>query len=137
MSMDSETQGVFCLRISGVLRNDDVRACQYRMAEELKRHRTVKLLFLLDGFEGWEVNQKWTDLAFYATYGDRIDRIAIVGPPRWKSEALIFALAELRRAPVQFFPSSPGATASARAWLTRDVSWPRATEDPTHDARQT
>ena len=135
MSIESEGKGVFCLRIRGLLRNDDVRACQVGLIKEMTDDQPVRLLFVLEAFEGWEPSAKWSDLAFYATYGDRIDRIAIVGPLRWRSETLIFALAELRRAPVHFFPSAAGAEASARAWLTRDVSWPGATEDPTHDAR--
>ena len=43
----------------------------------------------------------------------KIERIAIVGEERWKSEALMFAAADLRSAPVQFFP--PRAMAEARA----------------------
>jgi hypothetical protein len=49
-------------------------------------------------------------------HGDSIDRIAIVGDERWKSETLMFASADLRRGPVEFFSSQNG-LAEARAWL--------------------
>ena len=58
----------------------------------------------------------WSDLSFYVKHGDKIERIAIVGPERWRSEALMFAAADLRKAPVEFF--AEGDVAEARAWLT-------------------
>ena len=50
-----------------------------------------------------------------ATHGNEIAKIAIVGEPRWEPEALAFAGAGFRRAPVKFFPSDQ--QARARAWL--------------------
>ena len=58
----------------------------------------------------------WNDLAFYMKHGDAIERIAIVGPDRWRSHMLMFAGADLRKAPVQYFPV--GTAAEARAWLS-------------------
>jgi hypothetical protein len=54
-------------------------------------------------------------LNFYLKHGDAITRIAIVGDERWRSLSLMFASADLRRAPVEFF--SPDKLADARAWL--------------------
>ena len=49
-------------------------------------------------------------------HGDSIDRIAIVGDDKWRSETMMFASADLRRAPVEFFSSQDGLT-EARTWL--------------------
>lgn len=49
-------------------------------------------------------------------HGDSIERIAIVGDERWRSETLMFATADLRRAPVEFVYSQNG-LAEARTWL--------------------
>ena len=46
----------------------------------------------------------------------RIERIAIVGPDRWRAETMMFAAADLRRAPVEFFKED--ALDAARAWLS-------------------
>jgi hypothetical protein len=54
-------------------------------------------------------------LSFYATYGDRIERIAIVAEDRWRDQAMMFVGAGLRKAPVEFFV--PGAVSIAREWL--------------------
>ena len=57
-----------------------------------------------------------SDLTFYVKHGGAIERIAIVGDERWRSESLMFAGADLRKAPVEFF--SPEKAADARAWLS-------------------
>ena len=75
----------------------------------------VKLLVLLEGFEGWERHPDWGDLSFYSEHGDRITRIAIVGDPKWETEFKMFAGAGFRRAPVQFFPSDQ--LQQANLWL--------------------
>lgn len=46
----------------------------------------------------------WNDLDFQHSHGNEIAKIAIVGEPRWEPEALVFAGAGFRRAPVKFFP---------------------------------
>ncbi len=55
-------------------------------------------------------------MSFYISHGDDIERIAIAGPERWRSETMMFAAADLRKAPVEFF--GEGALADARAWLS-------------------
>jgi hypothetical protein len=55
-------------------------------------------------------------MGFYMKHGDAITRIAIVGDERWRDLAMMFASADLRKAPVEFFPEN--AMAQARAWLS-------------------
>jgi SpoIIAA-like len=50
------------------------------------------------------------------SHGGEIAKIAIVADPRWEVQALAFAGAGVRRAPVRFFPLEE--LAAARAWLT-------------------
>jgi len=71
---------------------------------------------VLQGFEGWESNPRWDDLTFFISHGDAIAKIALVGDERWRDEALMFAAADIRKAPVKFF--APAALDEARAWLT-------------------
>ena len=82
----------------------------------MDRLGTVKLLIVLDDFAGWDPDAPWNDLSFYVKRGDAIERIAVVGPHRWRSHMLMFAGAGLRKAPVEYFP--PGAAAEARDWLS-------------------
>ena len=114
ISLELEGDNVFRLEVRGVLQLTEFEECQQRLAGEMARTGSARLLFVLDGFEGWDRDARWNDLSFFVKYGDRIERIAIVGPERWRSETLMFA--GVRRAPVGFFVE--GTIAEARAWLT-------------------
>jgi hypothetical protein len=115
MTMHHERDNIYRLEVRGTLRKTDLDRCQEALADEIRRIGPVRLLFVLDRFEGWNENGPWNDLSFYIEHGDTIERIAIVGDERWRDHALMFAIADLRRAPVEFFPEE--ALADARAWL--------------------
>ena len=117
MALEQEPDHVFRVEMRGLLRKADLDRARLALAEN-GPPAPVRLLFVLDGFEGWEPHDNWSDLTFYAKYSDRIDRIAIVGDERWRSEALMFAGADLRRAPVEYFVGSSSEAGAARAWLT-------------------
>ena len=116
IAMHDEGGNVFRLEIGGTLQKADFERCQADLVKHIVRTGPVKLLFVLKGFDGWARGDNWSDLSFYIKHGDSIKRIAIVGDERWRSEALMFAGADLRSAPVEFFPSA--AMADARAWLS-------------------
>ena len=115
MTLQRESPDTYRLDISGLLLRSDYRQCEAELKTELDRVGSAKLLCVLNGFEGWEPHADWSDLAFYVKYGDAIQRVAIVGNERWRSEMLMFAAADLRKAPVEFFPE--GEMTRARAWL--------------------
>ncbi len=111
-----EQGNVYRLEIDGTLRKADLDRCQRRLAAEIDRAGPVRLLCVLRGFRGWEPRADWSDIGFFVRHGSAIERIAVVGPLRWRSEALLFAGAGLRKAPVAFFPL--GTLADARTWLS-------------------
>jgi SpoIIAA-like len=113
-----ETANILRVEIRGVLRQPELERCQQEVLDEASRTGTVRLLFVLDAFEGWDQRDNWRDMSFYVRHGDVIERIAIVGDERWRSEALMFAGADLRRAPVEYFEGSSSDDGAARAWLT-------------------
>ena len=116
MTLQHERDNVYRVELRGSLRKMDLAQCQEQLADEMGRVGPVRLLFLLQGFDGWEPDSNWNDLSFYVKHGNHIERIAIVGPERWRGETLMFAGADLRRAPVEFFRES--ALADARTWLS-------------------
>jgi len=115
LAMEHERDNVFRMDLFGTLKKADFDRCQQRLATEMARIGPVRLLIILNGFAGWDPDAPWNDLSFYMKHGDAIERIAIVGPNRWKSHMLMFAGAGLRQAPVEYFP--PGTASEARAWL--------------------
>jgi hypothetical protein len=117
MTLRHEGDNVYRLDVHGWLRREELDRCQDALIGEIRRIGPVRLLFVLDGFEGWQSpDSDWRDLTFYVKYGDSIERIAIVGDERWRSETLMFAGADLRTAPVEFFTDDN--TEGARAWLS-------------------
>ena len=116
LSMHHERDNIYRIEVSGVLKKADLDQCQGLLLAEMGRVGSTRLLFILKDFAGWEANPKWGDLTFYVRHGDSIEKIAIVGDERWRGEALMFAAADLRRAPVEYFSES--VIAQARAWLS-------------------
>jgi len=116
ISMQHERDNIYRLEVSGVLKKSDLDRSQALLVAEMDRIGSTRLLFILKDFKGWEANPNWGDLTFYVKHGESIERIAIVGDERWRDEALMFASADLRRAPVEFVSES--AAAEARAWLS-------------------
>ena len=110
-----EHGNIFRVEIQGTLRKDDLKRCEEQLLREVVRSGPVRLLFVLDGFAGWNAKDNWGDLSFFVKHGDLIERIAIVGEERWRDDALVFAAADLRKAPVRYFrgDSAP----EARRWL--------------------
>jgi SpoIIAA-like len=118
-AMQPEGDNVYCLELLGTLRKTEFEQCEKLLADEMRRVGSLKLLFVLKEFQGWEPHADWNDLTFYVKHGDAIERIAIVGDLQWRSQALMFAAEGLRRAPVRFFADDE--VANARAWLTDDT----------------
>jgi hypothetical protein len=75
----------------------------------------IKLLVLLENFTGWERAAAWDDTDFFFSHRNDIEKIAVVGNPRWEAEVLAFSGAGLRKGPVKFFPET--GESEARAWL--------------------
>ena len=115
MTMHREGGNVYRLEVQGTLRKLELEQCQNALIEDFGRAGPVRLLFVLDGFTGWAPHDDWHDLTFYVKHGGAIERIAIVGDDRWRSQSLMFAGADLRNAAVEFF--SREKAADARAWL--------------------
>jgi hypothetical protein len=113
VEMKYEPDGIYALRISGILKRSEFAAEQSALGRTIGSK--PRLLVILENFEGWERGADWNDLDFMISHGGKISKIAIVGEPRWETLALAFAGAGVRRAPVKFFP--PSELEQARRWL--------------------
>ena len=117
VSVRNEEGNRYRVDVSGVLRKGEMEQAQVTLAQEMARVGNVRLLFVLDRFEGWERGADWGDLRFYEAHGQNIERIAIVGEEKWRDDALMFALAGLRTAPTRYF--LPAELDRAHAWLAQ------------------
>jgi SpoIIAA-like len=115
IELHHERDNIFRIELRAKLRQAEFKGCQDQILHEVSRLGPVRLLFLLDGFEGWDSQDNWSDLSFFVRHGDSIARIAIVGDERWRDLALMFAAADLRKAPVEYFDERD--LVKARSWL--------------------
>lgn len=114
-SMRHESDNLYRVHISGVLSKTELENAQAVAAQEIKRLGKIKLLVILEHFQGWERGADWGDVTFFTIHDQDIERIAIVGDEKWRDQALAFAGAGIRKAAVQLF--LPTESARARAWL--------------------
>jgi hypothetical protein len=103
------------LDITGVLSREEFARSEDDLKAELDRVGSARLLCVLHRFQGWEAGGDWSNLGFYTKHGNKIERIAIVGDEQWRDLAMMFASADLRKAPVEFFTEQD--MARAREWL--------------------
>jgi hypothetical protein len=113
---ESGNTGVFY--ISGQLRLADLEQCQNECEALIRSVGNIKILAILQDFQGWEKAKGWEDLSF-ADRNDRyIDKFAIVGDEQWKDLTYAFTAKGLRPVPIEYFAS--GEEDAARQWLNND-----------------
>jgi hypothetical protein len=116
-SVRHESDNLYRVHISGLLSKTELDNVQAVAAQEIKRLGRIKLLFILEQFQGWERGADWGDVTFFTMHDEDIEKIAIVGDEKWRDHALAFAGAGIRKAAVKFYPSSE--SAQAHAWLLK------------------
>ena len=117
-NIELEPNNIYVLRFSGIVKRAEFAAAQNAAARAIDTGAQPRILAILENFKGWEKDADWNDLDFMVTHGNEIAKIAIVGEQRWEAEALAFAGAGFRSAPVKFFPADQ--QAQARAWLKEE-----------------
>ena len=115
LKMSFEPNDVCVMRISGTLKRSEFAAEQANIAQKIDTGSKPRVLVVDENFDGWEKGADWNDLDFMMSHGGEIAKIAIVADPKWETNALAFAGAGFRNAPVKFF--APNQLADARGWL--------------------
>src|SRR5262249_48946382 len=86
-----EANGICVVRCSGTIKESEFVAIQRDVAGKIELGLKPRMLAILENFEGWERGADWNDLDFMMSYGDDIEKIAIVGEADWEGAALSFA----------------------------------------------
>jgi stage II sporulation SpoAA-like protein len=115
LQIESKPGDVYVLRISGTLKRSEFAASQQDLARKIDKGSKPRVLAIVDNFEGWERGADWNDLDFLVSHAGEIARIAVVADPKWELQALAFAGAGVRKAPVKFF--STAQLSEARSWI--------------------
>ncbi len=107
--------GLITIRISGMLKEAELDQAEQIAAEEIRSSGKIRLLFLVDDFQGWATADDWGDVSFQAQYDEQIEKIAIVCEERWRQKAEAFAGKGIRAVNIRCF--APSQTPLAKAWI--------------------
>ncbi len=109
------SNGVLTFKITGRLTQSEFAASQKRAGEIIRQNGKVRFLVLIEDFGGMESTGDWGDISFQMEFDSFIEKIAIVGDPKWSDLALLFTGKGVRRVPIEYFP--PADLPKARTWL--------------------
>ena len=85
MTLERSAENRLGFIASGKLTDNDYKKFlmpQVRQALEL--YPSIRLLFSLEGFRGWELQAAWDDLIFALEINNRVDRLAVIGDQAWE-----------------------------------------------------
>ena len=107
--------------VGGLVTAGDQAALVVWVRDTLETIDHVRVLILLDRFEGWRADASFTDPTLWLHDDEGVAKMAIVGSPEWRLTTLAFILQPLRRTPIEYFETE----VAARRWLgvaVRDAS---------------
>ena len=85
MKLEQSSSDQLGFLASGRLTDNDYRSfLMPEVRQTLEQYPSIKLLFLLEGFRGWELRAAWDDLVFGLEINPRVDRLAVVGDQQWE-----------------------------------------------------
>jgi len=114
----SYEEGLVIFHLMGKLTKPELDTCQAE-AEATIQQGNTKILCIATDFDGWETDSgDWSDLSFGERNDEFIQKLAIVCAEKWRVEAAMFTLKDLRDFPIEHF--TEGQESLARAWLLSD-----------------
>jgi len=114
--LDTNNLGVFT--VSGKLSTAELQQAQSQAETIIQKLGEIKILVILDNFDGWEKAEGWSDFSFAERNDQYIDKFAIVGDKKWEDLVLAFTLKGLRPFPIEYFTT--GDVTEAQQWLLAD-----------------
>ena len=97
--------GVIGFKVSGKLTDDDYKTFIPELEKAIKLSGTIRLLWDMEDFHGWEVHAAWDDLKYWMKYNSAIDRIAMVGDKKWE-EWMVKLSKPFAKAEVKYYDHS-------------------------------
>jgi len=112
-NLDSDNLVVFY--VSGKLGKAEYLQIQSEIESVIKQIGQIRILVLLNDFDGWETASGWEDTSFVDRNDPYIKKFAIVGDQQWRGLVSAFTLQGLRPVPIEYFTEDKEAV--ARQWL--------------------
>jgi hypothetical protein len=103
------------IKVNGVLAKAELDQVQGAASKMIEREGKINVLVLFEDFQGWEKGADWADMAFVYKHDKDIEKMAMVGDPKWAEQAQAFAGKPYTSKEVEFF--DPSRLDEARTWL--------------------
>lgn len=103
------------VQVLGKLTHADYQECVAEFERLLKKHGTLRLLYDLVNFDGWDAAALWDEIKFDVKHFSDIDRLASVGDTTWKKWMIEF-YKPFTAATVRYFERDQ--IEAPRAWLS-------------------
>jgi len=85
MKLEQSTPAVIGFLASGRLTDNDYKKFLIpEVKQAIAEQGSIRLLFMMDGFEGWDIQAAWDDLIFGMEINRQVERVAIVGDKDWE-----------------------------------------------------
>ena len=114
-NFELQTENMGLVVVSGRLSKAELEAIQSACEAPIQESGRFKLLVILDGFQGWQKSNDWSDMSFAQRNDASIHKIAIVGDSKWEDLVSAFTIEDFRDVKFKFFAT--GQQAMAWQWL--------------------
>ena len=111
----AESNGLVIIRIYNLVTQEDMKQWQEAFVAAIERYGKVRVLVVLETFQGWEKSDAWEDISFIAEYDKKIEKLAVIGDLKWRDDVSAFIGKPFRSASIEFF--NPSQESEARTWL--------------------
>jgi len=111
----STNGNLITVKLSGKLQQPELASIQAASAKLIAELGHIRVLALLEDFQGWDNSGNWEDCSFQVENDSFIKKMAIVGDAKWKDQALMFTGQGFRPVGIEFF--EPSQAPAAIRWL--------------------
>jgi SpoIIAA-like len=111
----TEDEGnVVTVKVSGTLTSKDYDDLIPAWKKVIAKHGSMRMLFVMHDFHGWDAKAAWEDFSFDRAYSDKVERVAMVGEKSWQKWMTKIGSVFVK-AQVQYFDSND--LAQAERWV--------------------
>lgn len=71
------------VKVSGKLTAEDYNRFAPEMEELIDSHGKVRLLFVMEDFDGWDAGAMWEETKFDFKHAKNLERVAMAGTEKW------------------------------------------------------
>ncbi len=114
---------LLCVRVRGQLTTDMYETLASLVKQQVRQHGAIRVLMELCDFCGWADEAEWKDADFDPWQWLGIERLALVGEPKWSLAIAIFARS-LTTAKIRHFDQE--ALDLAKTWVAAPHPFPDA-----------